>query len=477
MHYTYLAVAIHILLEVAILLRVMLRPHREGASRIAWVVVILALPVAGIVGYLLFGEVRVDRRWAGRMRRVLQELPSTGAIACVGTPPERPAEFEPLFRVAESINGFAPVGGNRARLLDDTNSAVRSMIEDIDAAEHDVHLLFYIWLPDNNGRAMAEALMRAARRGVTCRALADGVGSRHLIRSPHWAAMREAGVRLGVALPLGNLLIHPLLARIDVRNHRKLLIVDGRVAYCGSQNCADPEFRIKPRFAPWVDLMVRFEGPVAWQCQHLFASDWMAHVDESLGELLGRPAPVCRDGFTAQALGTGPTVRFSAMPEMFESLIYFARRELVISTPYFVPDESMQGALCAAAWRGVETTLILPARNDSRFVAAASRSYYLGLLEAGVRIFEFHAGLLHAKSLTVDGQVTLIGSANMDRRSFHLNFENNVLCCDAAMTAAVRERQQAYLAQSHPVTLEMVAAWALPRRLWNNTLAMLGPVL
>jgi cardiolipin synthase len=157
--------------------------------------------------------------------------------------------------------------------------------------------------------------------------------------------------------------------------------------------------------------------------------------------------------------------------------MYTARRELVITTPYYVPDEAMQSALCASARREVATTIIFPARNDSWIVGAASRSYYADLLAAGVRIHEYEGGLLHTKSLTVDGEITLIGSANMDRRSFDLNYENNILICDPALTAEMRRRQDAYLAQSHPVTVEMVAQWPMTRRLWNNTIAMLGPIL
>ena len=165
------------------------------------------------------------------------------------------------------------------------------------------------------------------------------------------------------------------------------------------------------------------------------------------------------------------------MPEMFESLIHSARHELVITTPYYVPSESMQDALCATAYRGVDTKIIFPARNDSRIVGAASHSYYEELLEAGVKIYEYEGGLLHTKSLTLDGEVTLIGSANMDRRSFDLNYENNILFYDSALTEKVRERQQQYLASSKEVTAETVAAWSIARRFWNNTIAMLGPVL
>ena len=165
------------------------------------------------------------------------------------------------------------------------------------------------------------------------------------------------------------------------------------------------------------------------------------------------------------------------MPEMFETLMYSAQRELFITTPYYVPIESMQAALCAAANRGIDTTIILPQRNDDFAVGATSRSYYEELLDAGVKIFEFGGGLLHAKTMTIDGDVTLIGSANMDRRSFDLNYENNILLHDRNITAQMRQRQESYLADCRPVTVAEVAAWPWHHRLSNNTMAILGPVL
>jgi cardiolipin synthase len=388
-----------------------------------------------------------------------------------------PEGYAQLFEVGKSVNGFDPVGGNRAQLMQDTKETIECIVADIDGAKDHVHLLFYIWLPDNNGRKMVEALKRAATRGVTCRAMADSLGSRLMIKSKHWQEMGEAGVRLARALPIGNPLLRPLNRRIDLRNHRKIVVIDNHISYCGSQNCADPEFLVKAKYAPWVDAMMRFEGPIARQIQYLFASDWMTEVDEDIGDLLKQPITSTQPGFPAQVIGTGPTVRYSAMPEMFTTLMYTARRELVISTPYYVPDDPIQAALCASARRGVDTTIIFPARNDSWIVGAASRSYYTDLLAAGVRIFEYKGGLLHTKSLTLDGQVTLIGSANMDRRSFELDYENNILFYDRTLTADMRRRQDSYIASSKPITGEMVAQWSWRRRLWNNTIAILGPVL
>jgi cardiolipin synthase len=475
-----IGLALHILIELGLIVRILLRPHRQPASRIAWVVVVVALPVVGILTYIFFGEVNIGRRRVARLRQVLEAMPDFPAAAPgdeANLEADVPERYAHLFRVGRSINGFEPVGGNSARLLADSNAAIDAMVADIDAAEEHVHLLFYIWLPDGNGCKVAEAMKRAAARGVKCRAMADDIGSRIMIHSEHWKAMRDAGVHVAAALPIGNPLLRPFRGRIDLRNHRKILVIDGQITYCGSQNCADPEFRLKPKYAPWVDVMMRFEGPVAAQNQRLFASDWMTYVDEDLDDLLRQPVPAPRPGVPAQVVGTGPTVRYSAMPEMFQSLMHAARRDLVITTPYYVPDESMQNALCATAYRGVDTTIVFPARNDSWIVGAASRSYYADLLAAGVKVYEYLGGLLHTKSLTLDGEITLIGSANMDRRSFDLNYENNILFCDRALTADARQRQQDYIARSTPVGPEQVAAWPVTRRLWNNTIAMFGPVL
>lgn len=467
-------------LEIAVLVRVMLRSHREPASRIAWVAVIAVVPMVGVIAYLLFGEVNIGRRRLARLREVERGMPPLGADPAAERGNLRaqvPARYESLFRAGHSVNGFEPIGGNTARLLADSNATIAAMVEDIDAAKEHVHVLFYIWLTDRNGSRIAEALQRAAARGVQCRAMVDGLGSRALLKSAQWRAMQSAGVKTVVALAINYPLLRALFGRIDLRNHRKIVVIDNVITYCGSQNCADPEFRVKAKFAPWVDVMLRFEGPIARQNQRLFASDWMSATDEDLYELLRAPWQAAPPGFPAQVIGTGPTVGHSAMPDMFKSLIYGAQRELMITTPYYIPDESLQEALCSAAHRGVKTTIIFPARNDSWIVAGASRSYYADLLEAGVEIHEYTEGLLHAKTLTLDGEITFIGSANMDRRSFELNYENNILLYDAELTGVLHHRQRDYLAQSRPVARATVEAWSLPRKFWNNTLALLGPVL
>jgi cardiolipin synthase len=471
---------IMVILQITTLLRVMLRPHREPAARIAWIAVVASVPLLGVLSYWFFGEVSVGGKHISRTQEVLRELPKLEGPKSTNKPDRNELtsqKFGHLFKLGKSISGFDPIGGNAAILLDDSEAMIEALVADIDAAQDHVHLLFYIWLPDISGCRVVEALKRAAARGVTCRAMADNMGSRDLIRSPHWQAMQDAGVKIAILLPIGNILLRALIGRIDLRNHRKIVVIDGDTTYCGSQNCADAAFLPKQKFAPWVDTVLRFEGPVARQNQHLFISDWMTETDEDISDLLRLPPPKVGKGFPAQVFGTGPTDRSLAMSQMFVALIAAARQDLTISTPYFVPNEPIQSALQSAAYRGVNVSLIMPKRNDSWIVQAASRSFYHALLESGISIYEYTGGLLHAKSLTIDGEFMMVGSANIDRRSFDLNYENNMLIHDPKCVADMIERQQQYIARSNICTHKMVDDWSLGTKLWNNTLAVLGPIL
>jgi len=471
---------IHVFVHIVVIVRILTRPHRQPASRIAWIVVVIMLPVLGILAYIAFGEVNIGWGRVRKLRKIIKDMNNSLPKVAEDESERKveiPDQYTPAFATGKSINGFSPYRGNSARLPADSNAVIDSMVADMDAAKEHIHLSFYIWLMDHNGLKIVEALKRAAARGITCRVMADDIGSREMVRSEYWEEMKDAGVKVAILLPIGNILLRPFVGRVDLRNHRKIVVIDGKITYSGSQNCADPEFRVKPKFAPWVDIMMRFEGPIVTQNQFVFASDWMLHTNENLQDLLGRSTIEQKGGFPAQVIATGPTERPSAIPEMFESLLYATRRKITITTPYFIPDESLQNALCSTAYRGVEVVMIFPRRNDSWIVAAASRSYYRELLEAGVKIYEYEGGLLHTKSMTVDGELTLIGSANMDRRSFDLNYENNILYYDLAMTDVMQQRQEQYLATSVPVTLEDVAGWPFVRRLWNNTIAMFGPLL
>lgn len=487
---TFLIFVIHL----AVMARAVTRPNRTPASRVAWVAVIAMLPVVGVLAYLLLGETSIGRERIRKLQRVQEQMsPPDGGEA---GPAVVDDQVRPLFDLASSVSQFRPVSGNRIRLIGangasptdptrDSDAAIASLIDDIGAAREQVHISFYIWLDDGNGGRVADAVAAAARRGVTCRVMVDALGSRAFVHSPRWQQLRDAGVRLLATLDDIPRLGHLAIGRPDLRNHRKLALIDNRIAWCGSQNCADPAFRVAAKFAPWIDIFLRSEGPIVRQMQSLFLATWIAETGDPLEGLpAAAPAPEACPGeaFAAEvgvavAFGTGPTSRDNAMSDVFVDAMFSARSELLITTPYFVPDEALLRALCAAPRRGVTTTLVLPARNNSWLVASACRSCYPALLEAGVKLHEYQPGLLHTKSMTIDGRHALVGSANMDRRSLQLNFENNLLLTDCEAVQAVRQRQLGYLTVTRPVIRAEVDRWPFHQRLVQNAVGMMAPLL
>ncbi len=476
-----LAIILHALLVMSIALRIIWRDNLTPVARLAWFIVILIIPYLGVIVYWMFGEITLGLNANTQAQQDLKRLRQY-APQVLGENNTITENIEDNYRAgfyySQSVNGFYPIADNQLTLMPDAATTLKNMVADIDAATKQVHIVYYIFLTDSTGNAIAEALIRAVKRGVDCRVMVDAIGSRPLTKSDLWKKMLKAGVQLEKALPFNNLIKTVLLSRIDLRNHRKITIIDGKVTYCGSQNCADPEFRVKPKYAPWVDIMMRVEGPVVAQNQMLFASDWLKARPETPLETFIFNTSAPEQGNTLAAIyGDGPTERQASSPQLLSTLFSQTQSELIISTPYFVPDYLVLGALCAVAYRGVKVILILPKNNDSFVVAASSRSYYRQMLGAGIEIYEYKPGLLHAKTLTIDGTCAFIGSTNLDLRSFDLNYENNILIYDKATTSDIKQRQLSYISDSDIVDLDTVNNWSLPYRLWNNVIATIGPVL
>lgn len=473
-------IALHLILLLSLTLRVLWRSDLTPSARLAWFIVMLIFPYAGVGIYWLFGEADLGYNADSSRQTIFRKLHHEFPNICGDNkqlPQSLSTTYAPVFDYVASVNGFQSTIGNHAELMPDAETTLQRMVSDIDAATDNVHILYYIWLTDNTGTAIANALIRASQRGVVCRVMVDGLGSRAFIKSKLWRELQTAGVQTAITLPFKHLIRTILFSRIDLRNHRKITLIDNKITYCGSQNCADPAFLVKAKYAPWVDIMLRFEGDIVAQNQLLFASDWLAERPGTpLSAFVCPPAET--DGCViAQVFGDGPTERRTATPQLFSTLIAQARDNLTLSTPYFVPDYSVLNALCAAAHRGVTVTMIFPKRNDSFVVSAASRSYYHQLLEAGVQLYEFKGGLLHTKTLTMDNIISLIGSSNLDLRSFDLNYENNMLLSDTNITSDIRKRQQDYIRQSDAVTLADVLKWSLFRKIWYNVMATIGPIL
>lgn len=475
---------LYVLIVVFFAIRVILRDDLQPPSRLAWLAVIIAIPVVGVIIYYMFGEVSLGKK-TNRIYNEINQVVDMKRMPFMGEQDDIHNStvercYYPAFKYANYINGFYTVGGNLASLTLGAEDTRDRIIADMDAAKDHIHLLYYIWLDDHTGREIAQALLRAVQRGVCCRVIVDGIGSRDFIKSDTWQKMEKAGVQSATAFPVENILKTLFTSRIDLRNHRKITIIDGDVVYCGSRNAADPEFRIKAKYAPWVDIMLRITGPIVSQKQLLFLTDWFASTGEKIDlksiSLSSMPLEN-KDGFWGQVVGGGPTVRHGSKPQLLATLITCAQEKIHITTPYFIPNEALLDALCAAALRGVEVVLIFPKKNDSWIVAAASRSYYGVLLESGCKIFEYKGGLLHAKTLVVDDKITFMGSSNLDRRSFDLNYENDVLIYDEKTTAEVRQRQKEYMLSCDPIVSKDVLAWSVFRHAWHNAVATVGPIL
>ena len=465
------------LLHFAVIVRAIMVEGRDPYARLAWVMALSLFPILGVVAYAMFGEPWMSRRFRQKANRVFKQLEHLPTAATRESVPidRLPEHYVGSFRTCEALSQSAVTDGNAVQLAEDSNAAIDLLVDDIAAARDSVHISFYIWLTDKNGLKVVEAVRAAASRGITCRVTVDAIGSRPFIHSEHWRKMKESGVRLCASLsaPAG---LHSIAARrVDLRNHRKIVVIDNWITYCGSQNCADPQFLPKARYAPWVDIWLRFTGPVAVQNQLIFASAWMVETGEDLTACLENGEPPQGEGdVLAIAFGTGPLSVKGAMSNAFVSLLYAVEQEVVISTPYFVPDPPLLAAIISCARRGVETSLILPKRNDSRIIGAISRGIYPQLIAAGVKVFEYGAGLLHSKTLVADQMVSLIGSANMDRRSLELNFENNILLYSAEVSQQIRQRQNVYLAASVEITRADVKERSFLRRFTENVMTMAG---
>ncbi|MBN1396040.1 MAG: cardiolipin synthase [Pirellulales bacterium] len=459
-----------------VMLPVIVLRQEKPATCLAWLAVVFFEPWIGLALYLLIGENRLGRRrLKKRQRRRLQlqysDHPRVESRHVVD--PDETDEFEVLVHLAEHAGGLPVVAGNSISLMSKTEEVIDRLVAEIDAAKHHVHLLFYIFQDDAVGRRVADALVRAVGRGVTCRVLADAVGSRRLFKrlAPE---LRRRGVRIYPVLP-ANLWRLPF-ARLDLRNHRKLVVIDGAVAFAGSQNIVEPSYGHK-KAGVWHDIMARVTGPVVRQLQGIFLEDWFYESGELLDDAALFPASPAGGPIAVQVIPTGPDQPTELFQDLIVRAIFLARRRVVITSPYFIPNEAMLLALRLAALRGVEVSLVMPQRSDHRLVSAAGSFYCEYLMRFGVRVFLFGDGMLHAKTLTVDDELAMFGSANYDIRSFSLNFELNLFVHAEEAVRQVHDLQQHYLERSRQATRDDWRMGTLPGRLKVNLAKLFSPLL
>jgi len=460
----------------------LLMRRRQVATTFAWLLFLITVPLLGIVLYPLMGDPRLGTFRAKRSKEVAAML-----VERCG-PLLRPTfeGFEPGDDLARHnatlgtrVSGMPPVPGNQLELLSDTREFLARVAGEIDQAKHYCHLLYYIYSLDAHAGQVSQALIRAAKRGLECRLLVDGAGSSAFLRSDLHDEMLAAGVKVVEALPVRMWRV--FLQRIDLRNHRKIAIIDGEVAYTGSHNLTDAAFP-KGWFGSggtWRDTSVRMVGPAVQALQLVFLRDWLLDSEEDITNLdrYLRVPHSKADGCIVHVIPSGPGPEPEAIHHALLMLLFSAREEIMLTTPYFVPDESTKTALIIAACRGVAVTIVVPRSPDAPLVGAAARSHFDDLLLAGVRIMRHDHGALHAKTFTIDRRIAVITSVNFDQRSFWLNFESSLFIYDRDFAAVLRMRQMSYIRESQELDKARWLRRPGIKKLFDQVVQLLGPVL
>jgi cardiolipin synthase len=446
-------------------------PQRRSADAArTWLVFIFLVPWVGLAFYALIGRIRYPKRRqrdatraAARVRAVMDHL-KTQMGPTVVTPRDR------MATLVERFGGFGAIGGNRIELLAEYDAAIDRLVVDIDASRKSVHLLFYIFEADATGQKVADALKRAAERGVTCRVLMDALGSARGLRRLG-PPLRKAGVEVIAALPVGVLARG---ARADLRNHRKIAVIDGSVGYVGSQNIVNASFIAA---YPNDELLVRVTGPVVMELQAVLLADRYQETEKpiELETVLAMPEPTGRS--VAQVLPSGPGYRYENQRALMCALLYEANERVVITTPYFVPDEPFLQAIETAAVRGVVVHLVVPEHSNKTVTNWAQQSHYARLLDAGAHVHLYAPHFLHAKHVTVDRSVAVVGSVNMDIRSFALDSEVNLVVYDREVVESLEVLQKRYFAHSRELSTDVWKRRPLLAKVAQNTARLADSLL
>ncbi|PJG86456.1 cardiolipin synthase [Conservatibacter flavescens] len=440
-------------LTVSITIRLITKKQAVSAT-LSWLMVIYLVPIVGILAYLLFGEIKLGKRRGNyfktlhpKFMRWFNEFQQCEHLVSTS---QGTLLYRPVFELAQKRLGIPCVLGNELHIFDTPESIIQRIIEDIKLAKSDINMVFYIWWNGGLVDDVMHALIEAKQRGVNVRILLDSVGSKAFFKSKNYRYMLKHGIEIAEALHVS--LFRVFLRRIDLRQHRKIIVIDNQIAYTGSMNMVDPSFfKQEANVGKWIDMMVRINGPVSPVLNSLHAWDWEIEKNEALPLVL----PDCpslpienNNSHAVQILATGPSFPDDLMAQSLSIAIFSARKSITITTPYFVPSHNIAEALRIAALRGVEVTLILPKRNDSFLVRWASRTFFDDLLAAGVKIYQFEKGLLHTKSVLIDNRLALVGTVNMDMRSFMLNFEVTMVVEDKSFANEISILHENYLHSS-----------------------------
>ncbi|WP_337002749.1 MULTISPECIES: cardiolipin synthase [unclassified Microbacterium] len=432
--------------------------NRRPTAAMAWLLAVFFIPFVGVFLFLVIGNPRLPRARRRKQDQINEYIAETSEHLHFGTlRPHAPAWFGPIVQMNQRLGALPLSGDNGAHLISDYQESLDEMAEAIRTAQDYVHVEFYILQSDDSTDNFFRALEEVSARGVEVRVLLDHWANRGKPRYKQTLARLNAmGADWHLMLP-----VQPLkgkMQRPDLRNHRKLLVVDGNVAFLGSQNITDSTYNLKKnikRGLHWVDLMVRIDGPVVLSVNAIFVADWYSETDTVLEGIDIAHANIGSGDLDCQVVPSGPGFEVENNLRLFLGLLYAAKKKIMIVSPYFVPDEALLLAVTAAVDRGVQVELFVSEEGDQAMVYHAQRSYYEVLLKAGVRIWMYRKPyILHTKTLTIDEEVAVIGSSNMDMRSFGLNLEVSMLVRGEEFVAEMREVEDKYRSLSRELTLE-----------------------
>lgn len=455
---------------------------RRPSSAWAWILLITLLPLVGVVLFAVIGSPKLPRSRREKQQHMDERIAEGSrdlddVSRSHGTPPW----LGSVARLNQSVGAMPLLEGNDARLLTDFDTQLAALIEAVDDARRYVHVEFYILSLDATTAPFFAALDAAVRRGVTVRVLLDHLGSRSY---PGYRKTKRELTRMGVQWRL-MLPVQPYRGRYqrpDLRNHRKLLVADGDVGFVGSLNLIEPSYQKQAnrrKGLSWLDLLARVHGPTVHEVDALFVTDWYSETDELLDTSREQTPEARRQGgMLMQVAPSGPAFSSENNLALFNTLIYYAQRRVSITSPYFVPDESLLAAIITAAHRGVAVELFVSGIGDQFFVFHAQHSYYADLLDAGVRIYEYPAPtILHSKHMSVDEQVAVVGSSNMDMRSFQLDLELMLMVCDRGFADQMRAVEDADRQISSELTCEEWQRRSAAHRIVDNVTRLTSAVM
>jgi len=471
-----LALAVHVLIVLAG--AVYVSTNRKPSSAIAWVMAFIFIPVVGILFFLLIGSWRLPKHRREKQQYVSDLIveKTEGGLDKVSNRDEWPDWLPTITVLNRNLGALPMVGGNTAALIPNYLDSFEAIAADIDKAEKYVHLEYFIFVNDEATKPIFDALRRVRERGVEVRVMSDHLAQfSYPHRKETVQLLTDMGAQYQPMLPIQPFKGH--YRRPDLRNHRKIVVVDELVAYAGSQNVITDSYHLKKnikRGLHWHELVGRFEGPIVRALNAVFITDWYSETKE-----LVHPdySPVVLDGqhnaLDMQVVPSGPSFENDNNLKMFAAVIQNARKRVNVTSPYFVPDESIQLALVTAASRGLDVELFVSEIGDQFTVFHAQRSYYEELLRAGVKIYLYAAPtVLHAKHLSIDDDVAIIGSSNLDIRSFSLHMELMVLVHGKNFVDEMRKVEDDYRATSKLVTLDQWLQRPRKQRYFDNLMRL-----